>query len=281
MRPAATTSAARPAAPAPGGAGPDVVVPGEPSSAAYTAGGTTLGVEEEFVLLDPSTGAAVLAGPDLARILDGQPGVWQEVMRFQVETATRVCTSLEDLGRELVRLRRLAAGAAESLGCRLVASGIAPYRTPGLAAVTGQPRYRDLVRHYGLLVAETGGACGCHVHVGVPSRDMASKCSRGCGLGSPRCWPSPSTPRSRAAATRPGPAAGTRPGPAGRLPPCPARGRTRPPTTRPSAASSSAAPRSMSGASICSRGCPRATPPWRSASRTPVSMSAPRCCWPG
>ena len=61
------------------------------------------------MLLDPSTGTAVLAGPDLARMLGGEPGVRQELMRFQVETATRVCTSLDDLGRELARLRRLAA----------------------------------------------------------------------------------------------------------------------------------------------------------------------------
>jgi carboxylate-amine ligase len=145
---------------------------GGPPETARAAGGITLGVEEEFVLLNPSTGAAVLAGPVLARMLDGEPGVRREVMRFQVETATRVCTSLDDLGRELIRLRRLTAGAAASAGCLLVASGIAPYRTPGLAALTDQPRYQELARQFGPLVAEAGGACGCHVHVGVPSRDL-------------------------------------------------------------------------------------------------------------
>ena len=145
---------------------------GGPPRVARATGEITLGLEEEFVLLDPSTGAAVLAGPVLARMLDGEPGVQQEVMRFQVETATRVCTSLDDLGRELIRLRRLAAGAAASAGCVLVASGIAPYRTPGLAALTDQPRYQELARQFGPLVAGAGGACGCHVHVGVPSRDL-------------------------------------------------------------------------------------------------------------
>ena len=162
MRSAATRRTGWPAVPMPRGTGPDVTVPG----------GTTLGVEEEFVLLDPGTGAAVPAGPDLARMLDSEPGIQQEVMRFQVETATRVCTSLGDVSRELARLRRLAADAAASAGCRLVASGIAPYRAPGLAAVTGQPRYLELARRYGPLVAEAGGTCGCHVHVGVPSRDL-------------------------------------------------------------------------------------------------------------
>ena len=52
-------------------------------------------------------------------------------MQFQVETGTRVCTGLDDLGRELVRLRRLAAAAAAHLGCRLVASGSRRTARPG------------------------------------------------------------------------------------------------------------------------------------------------------
>jgi carboxylate-amine ligase len=172
MRPAAVNPAGWPATPGPDGTGPEVTVPGEPPGTARAAGGITLGVEEEFVLLDPAAGTAVPAGPDLAQMLGGEPGVQQELMRFQVETATPVCTSLDDLGRELARLRRLTADAAASLGCRLVASGIAPYRAPGLAAMTDQPRYRKLARYYGQLVTEAGGTCGCHVHVGVPSRDL-------------------------------------------------------------------------------------------------------------
>ena len=157
--------------PGSGGAGRGAKVPGGPSGAVRAAGAITLGVEEEFVLLDPSTGVTVPAGPDLVRMLDGEPGVQQELMQFQVETGTRVCTGLDDLGGELVRLRRLAAAAAAHLGCRLVASGVAPYRTPGLAALTCQPRYYELARRYGPVVAEAG-ICACHVHVGVPSRDL-------------------------------------------------------------------------------------------------------------
>jgi carboxylate-amine ligase len=101
-------------------------VAGGTPGAARAAGGITLGVEEEFVLLDPRTGAAALAGPDVARMRDGEPGIRPEVMRFQVETVTRVCTSLDDLAGELTRLRQLAADA-----CLLAATGIAPYRAPG------------------------------------------------------------------------------------------------------------------------------------------------------
>ncbi len=154
-----------------GGAPRDATARGGPPGTVRAAGGITLGVEEEFVLLDLSTGATVLAAPDLVRRLDGAPGVQQELMRFQVETATRVCTSLDGLGRELTRLRRLVADAAAQLGCSLVASGTAPFRTPGLAALTNQPRYRELARRYGPVAADSG-TCGCHVHVGVPSRDL-------------------------------------------------------------------------------------------------------------
>ena len=157
--------------PGSGGAGRGAKVPGGRPGAVRAAGAITLGVEEEFVLLAPSTGDAVPAGPDLVRLLGGEPGVQQELMQFQVETGTRVCTGLDDLGGELVRLRRLAAAAGAHLGCRLVASGVAPYRTPGLAALTCQPRYRELARLYGPVVADAG-ICACHVHVGVPSRDL-------------------------------------------------------------------------------------------------------------
>ena len=75
--------------PGSGGAGRAATVPGGPPGTVRAAGAITLGVEEEFVLLDPSTGATVLAGPDLVRMLGGEPGVQQELMRFQVETANQ------------------------------------------------------------------------------------------------------------------------------------------------------------------------------------------------
>ena len=267
--------------PGSGGAGRAATVPGGPSGAVRAAGAITLGVEEEFVLLDPSTGAVVLAGPELVRMLGGEPGIQQELMRFQVETGTGVCTGLDDLGRELIRLRRLAAAAAASAGCRLVASGVAPYRTPGLAAVTGQPRYQELARRYAPVVAEAG-TCGCHVHVGVPSREAGVQV-----LARLRPWLAPllavtaNSPIAGGHDTEMGQLAVPDPGHAGR-PRCrPRRGRTRPPTTRRSAASSGKGRRWTSGASTSWPGCPRATPPSRSGSPTSASTPAPRCCWPG
>lgn len=137
----------------------------------HTAAAPTLGVEEEFVLLDPASGLPALAAPDLLRLLDAEPGPQAEFMRFQFETATRVCTRLDEVRGELLRLRRVAAAGAEHLGCRLVAAGVAPYPVPGMAALTDQARYRELARRYPRQTPESG-TCACHVHVGVPSRDL-------------------------------------------------------------------------------------------------------------
>ena len=173
--------------PGSGGAGRGAKVPGGRRGAVRAARVITLGVEEEFVLLDPSTGAVVLAGPDLVRILGGEPGIQQGLMRFQVETGTRVCTGLDE-PRSRADPAAAARPAAASLGCRLVASGVAQYRTPGLAAVTGQPRYQELARRYGPVVAEPAPA--------------AATCTSGSPPGRGRPGPGPAAALAGAAARR-------------------------------------------------------------------------------
>jgi carboxylate-amine ligase len=131
----------------------------------------TFGVEEEFLLVDPISGRPLPAAPELVRLLAGEPGARSELMRFQFETATSVCTDLGELRDELVGLRRLADEGARSLDCRLIASGVSPCRAPGLSALTDQPRYRQLARRHPTLTP-LSGTCACHVHVGVPDRDL-------------------------------------------------------------------------------------------------------------
>ncbi|HEY9524329.1 MAG TPA: YbdK family carboxylate-amine ligase [Thermopolyspora sp.] len=130
----------------------------------------TFGVEEEFLLLDPATGDVAPVAPRVLSLLD-EPGIKQEAMLYQLETNSGICTTLDELRHDVVFLRRIAADAAARLGFVLVASGVAPRRLPGLSAVTDDPRYRTLARHFGPLMAGCG-TCGCHVHVGVPSREL-------------------------------------------------------------------------------------------------------------
>jgi carboxylate-amine ligase len=128
-------------------------------------------VEEEFVLLDSATGEVASVASEVVALLDGEPGIKHEAMRYQLEAVTGICTTLEQIRHELLRLRAIAAEATARLGCRLVASGVVPRCLPGLSALTDDPRYHELARRYTPLVAGCG-TCGCHVHVGVPSREL-------------------------------------------------------------------------------------------------------------
>jgi glutamate---cysteine ligase / carboxylate-amine ligase len=139
----------------------------------------TVGVEEEFLLLDPDSwhnapeSAAVLAG--LPRELRRYGRV--EFRRSMVEMVTPVCTDLPGLQAHLARHRSAAAAAATRAGTRLVAVGATPVAEPD-RRVNDTPRFRAIAGHYGP-IAYDPAVCGCHVHVGVPSRAVAVEvCTR-------------------------------------------------------------------------------------------------------
>jgi carboxylate-amine ligase len=132
----------------------------------------TMGVEEEFLLLDPD-GAVAPAAPDVVRRIGGDDRIKPEYMTYQLETATSVCTGLDELRRELTRLRLVAAEAAESAGVYLVASGSPPFRAGPLDALTADDRFQELAQRFPQ-ASRAGGTCGCHVHIGVPDREIAA-----------------------------------------------------------------------------------------------------------
>ena len=133
----------------------------------------TVGVEEEYLLIDPATGL-LAAQADKVRAAAGvQPfaaaeEIQPELLQAQIEVATPVCATLDEVGGHLLRLRHAVGSAAESLGCRLLASG-----TPALSVapvpVTDRPRYRGMQRQAPQLVAEQM-VNGMHVHAAVPDR---------------------------------------------------------------------------------------------------------------
>ncbi|OBI53565.1 glutamate--cysteine ligase [Mycobacterium sp. E787] len=134
--------------------------------------GPTVGVEEEFLLVDPRTGEpaprnAAVAAEAKRRGVELQ----LELSSCQVETATGVAASSAELAEELDRLRRAAAQAAEAAGVRLLAAGLPP-ATPHEFPVTDTPRYRRIGAQFGMIAHEQG-ICGCHVHVQVPDRASA------------------------------------------------------------------------------------------------------------
>ena len=143
-------------------------------SAGALAGQTlTLGVEEEFLLLDPVTWRNAPVADD-ARACLPDPAREQtrvEFRRSMMEMVTPVCTSLSELRRRLTANRAAAALAAQSAGARLVAVAATPVAEPDLT-VEDTPRFRAIASHYGP-IAHDPALCGCHVHVGVPDREVA------------------------------------------------------------------------------------------------------------
>jgi glutamate---cysteine ligase / carboxylate-amine ligase len=132
----------------------------------------TVGVEEEFLLADPETGAPVAKNAEVAETA-AAAGIRLklELTQCQVETNTGVHTTTAGLLRELRELRRDVAECAEKNGTRLLAVAIPP-TVPHRFPVTDTPRFQRIAKSFGMLAHEQG-LCGCHIHVGVPDRETA------------------------------------------------------------------------------------------------------------
>jgi carboxylate-amine ligase len=143
----------------------------EPESVVTDCGVPTLGVEEEFFLLSPDGRTATLAPELLAEAT--APGVRAvaEFSRCQIETSTRVCAGLTDVGLDLSVARRELAQAAADRSARLVALGTPPFDAPGRASLTDDDRYRRLLVTVPGITGEEV-SCAAHVHVEVASRDV-------------------------------------------------------------------------------------------------------------
>ncbi|MGX1811486.1 carboxylate-amine ligase [Nocardia sp. NPDC055321] len=136
----------------------------------------TFGVEEEFLLVDPSTGVPVPKNADVARTArESGLALQLELTRCQVETSTSVHTDTYSLLSQLAALRGGAADCARRNHARLLAVGVPPTE-PEEFPVTDTPRYRRIADRFGMLAGEQG-LCGCHVHVGVPDKDTALQIS--------------------------------------------------------------------------------------------------------
>ncbi|MFD8721137.1 glutamate--cysteine ligase [Streptomyces sp. NPDC059629] len=130
----------------------------------------TVGVEEELLLVDPESGepqalaAAVLARASLADA--GQDVFEKELYGQMLEFATHPQSEMAELGEEIVRCRKEAAGLAGELGCAVVALASSPL--PVSPSLSVNRRYQWMAEQYGIATREQL-VCGCHVHVAVES----------------------------------------------------------------------------------------------------------------
>ncbi|SCE92591.1 carboxylate-amine ligase [Micromonospora chokoriensis] len=139
-----------------------------PSGTAAATGLLTVGVEEEFLLVDPHTGAAV---PAVDLVMEQVPAelrgqVEREFQTSQIEIGSPPGLELSSIRHSLGVLRRALADAAERAGVRLLAIGTGPVDGP-VPPVVDKPRFDRMIERFQLLVPGPGNN-GMHVHVGVP-----------------------------------------------------------------------------------------------------------------
>ena len=135
----------------------------------------TLGVEEEYMLLDGETldlvqhVEAVLAaseGDELGERVN------PELMQSVLEIATPVCHSPAEVDRELRRLRAYVTELASKHALRVGSAGTHPFSLFERQRITARDRYRHLVDQL-QYVARRELIFGLHVHVAVDDAERA------------------------------------------------------------------------------------------------------------
>lgn len=129
----------------------------------------TLGIEEEYLLVDPETRDLVAEPtPDFFTACRDRLGerVSRELLQCQVEVGTRPHPTVGAAVAELRDLRRTVAGVASDHGYRVIAASVHPFGRWRRQAHTDKARYETLWEAMGqpgrrMLI------CGMHIHAGV------------------------------------------------------------------------------------------------------------------
>ena len=134
----------------------------------------TMGVEEEYQIVDPESRGLVQRQQRVLPAAEEALGeaVQPELQLSMIEIATPVCATLGDVRRALGEARTGVIDAARTAGSRIAAAGTHPFSRWSEQAITPKPRYREIARNMGQLAHETV-IFGCHVHVGIPEREVA------------------------------------------------------------------------------------------------------------
>ena len=139
----------------------------------------TVGVEEEYMLLDPESFELVAGIEGLLNARES--GLTPEFFESLLETHTPVCRDLGEVHRELRRLRAHVAEATDAQRLRFGAAGTHPFSLYEEQRITRRDRYRGIADEL-QYVARRELIFGLHVHVGVGSPESAITVVRGLSL---------------------------------------------------------------------------------------------------
>ena len=141
---------------------------------AVTRPAFTVGIEEEYLLVDPETRDLVRDAPESVVAQAEEvlgPQVGHEFLRAQVEVGTKVCPDIPTAAEDLRRLRRAVLEIAEQNGMGLIAASTHPFADWSVQEVTPKERYQMLAKDLQGVVRRLV-ICGMHVHVGVEDPDV-------------------------------------------------------------------------------------------------------------
>ncbi len=135
----------------------------------------TLGVEEEYQIIDPETRALRPGAQGVLRRAQrtlGEERVVPELRTSQIEVLTPICRTLSEVRAELLQLRRAVIEAAEEESVRIAAASTHPFSHWREQPITPGERYRKIVERERRMVEEQV-VFGFHVHVGLGDREAA------------------------------------------------------------------------------------------------------------
>jgi carboxylate-amine ligase len=141
----------------------------------------TIGVEEEYMLLDAKTLELGGSIDDVLAALPDQPWatrVTPELFESTAEVATGICSGVDDARRDLTAIRRGLATTLEPLDLRIGSSSAHPFSLSENQRITPRDRYRNLLEQL-QYVARRELVFGMHVHVAVPDPDTCMKVMEG------------------------------------------------------------------------------------------------------
>ncbi len=129
----------------------------------------TLGVEEEYLLVDKETRALIIDPPktllsECEALLGEQ--VTTEFLRSQIEVGTKVCKNIHEVREDLSRLRRSVIDVAARHDLAPIAASTHPFSHWSEQKTTRKERYDSLSAEM-QAAAHRLLICGMHVHVGI------------------------------------------------------------------------------------------------------------------
>jgi len=132
----------------------------------------TLGIEEEFQIIDPKTRelrSHITEMIDEGRMILGEQ-VKPEMHQSMIEVGTGICNNIQEARADLVKLRRTVSALAQTKGLRIAAASTHPFSHWKDQKITPHEHYAALIDEMQVL-AESLLIFGMHVHVGVDDRE--------------------------------------------------------------------------------------------------------------